>query len=85
MCTHSKYTLEVTHTLELTCYDLAREIIVTRLLRVLGQLPCLHRRSKVNKLQTTGPQHGLFLCMHLGSILKKGLVHGLFITGPSME
>ena len=43
------------------------------------------RRSKVNKLQTTGPQHGLFLCMHLGSILKKALMHGLFITGPGME
>ena len=78
------YTLEVTHTGSNSCYDLAREIIVTRLLRVLGQLPCLHR-SKVNKLQTTGPQHGLFLCMHLGSILKKALMHGLFITGPSME
>ena len=43
------------------------------------------QESKVNKLQTTGPQHGLFLCMHLGSILKNALVHGLFITGPGME
>ena len=36
--------------------------MVAKLLRILGQVPCLHNKSEANRLQTTRPQRGLFLC-----------------------